>query len=733
VINYIFSEQVSPDWIFKTSFISVLHKVRDLAQYPSYIKDNQTFYEDYINEVKPYRTKIREYLPKQTGIDYLHTGATDFDLPGYYDTTTGTYRSPDGSYSTDGNLLLTDDYIDWSNNYTYKVVDINVANGGSGYTLVPNVTISGGGGSGAVAQLFVANGSISSAKIITPGAGYVSTPTLTVNGNGTGAVLVPVLKNEHFKSNTANSYNTVRSITTEIKFDRLLNSDSSGKLFRSNLRVWQANTAYTATIHSGVGSGNVWLASGNLVAYNNEIYAPVNANTSNQPTFDGSLYQKLDAGNTLITSDERIIGYYQPGEGMYDANIALLVNGVEYPGVKVVGSAYSAYTSNVNVGANVSFHSSNSSIVSSNIARVNFLSLGYTSNQQLSVFGSAANDSAFRIVSVTDRVMTLSHSTVVNEAAGANITLRYLTDNDLGNYDAAISSTYLDTALGSRPEDINIDGGAYIDTYNSFGPEEMVPGQVFDTLEMRVFTLNATSVNPNNYYIGRVVVQDIGYGYYESNITITATGITGATFIPTLAANGAVMSIAVDNGGTGLVGNVNPVITITGGNLIPATATAYLTQDWYDTIGYRSFYTMNQDVNYYRISAANTTVLTSNLNITDSNIHVANASILPDPSPESVLPGIVFINGEKIHYYLRDVHNNVLGYIRRAVDGTGAPMVHESGTQVSDAGLAQAIPGSPHTHTMLDMTGNSWTTGTGLAASSTTEATFLKASLSYTP
>ena len=53
--------------------------------------------------------------------------------------------------------------------------------------------------------------------------------------------------------------------------------------------------------------------------------------------------------------------------------------------------------------------------------------------------------------------------------------------------DTIIQSQYADSVLGTRPEDINIDGGAYVDTYNSHAPEELVPGIVFDTLDLQVY------------------------------------------------------------------------------------------------------------------------------------------------------------------------------------------------------------------------------------------------------
>jgi len=337
-----------------------------------------------------------------------------------------------------------------------------------------------------------------------------------------------------------------------------------------------------------------------------------------------------------------------------------------------------------------------------------------------------------------------------------------LEDTDLANYDAVISSTYLDTALGTRPEDIDVDGGAYVDVYSSYAPEELLPGRMYDTLEMQVFTANATSIDTNVYYVYRATVSNIGYGYYYpgagtkiydwmytyaaaivaghkyeivsqgtidyttigapnnnpgtvfvatgsgyggsgagnvfSVINATENGINAANVMPVLADNGAVMYINVHAGGYGPVGNSNPTMVITGANYTPASGNVYVTQDTYDMIGYRAFHTMNAanvilagntEISYHRISAANTTVLTQDFSITDSNIYVEDASVLASPNIPSALPGVIFINGEKIHYFLRDTTNNVLGYLRRAVEGTGAGALYTAGTRIVDSGIDQ--------------------------------------------
>jgi hypothetical protein len=55
-------------------------------------------------------------------------------------------------------------------------------------------------------------------------------------------------------------------------------------------------------------------------------------------------------------------------------------------------------------------------------------------------------------------------------------------------FDAIYQSAYLDPFLGTRATDVNVDGGAFIDTYSSHAPEELIPGSEFDTLDLRVYT-----------------------------------------------------------------------------------------------------------------------------------------------------------------------------------------------------------------------------------------------------
>ena len=739
IVNYILSEQINPDWIFKTSFIDVNHQLRTLKQIANYTRDNQNFYEDYINEAKPYRTKIREYVPQYSSLDYVTGQWTDFDLPNRYDSTTGTFRSPDSRDATDVALLQSEAiYADWNNNYKFKVVDFSIADAGQGYSIAPTVDIVGGGGTGATANATInlSTGKVTDVFITNPGSGYTSTPTVVINGVGTGARAYPILNNEYYAADTTKSYNFVRSTDTIIKFDRID--------YETSIVEWDSTVVGLSPTVIGTGSetGNLWVSSGNLYSYNNEIYSLNYAYSVESPLFDYTKFTKISSGNVLVRAADRIQTYYSAAPGSVSKDLKQLMNGVDYPGINVLGETFTAnsfyLTSNV-----VSFDYTGLRITSSDITELDFIKEGFDLNHPIRIEAMLpfdfSNNGTFNIVSISRDEMTLTGGQIdsiytitvgnyitanvgdyinqANTSANAYVlanvvnsrtipiihtTLGFIDSPEVisingvvtaanvqdlvvgGNVpnvkisslyldeviDSNIYSTYLDTVLGTRPEDINIVGGAYVDTYSSHAPEELVPGRMYDAIEMRVFS-----------------------------------------------------------------------------NTIGNTA----------TYGFRLVETMNQAREFRRISNAASTILTANLTIANTAIFVANVSALPDPSPSLANPGIIFINGEKIHYYkkysssvlasaaawaantdftvdtlvsnisgantyivtgniyansnayintanLQQVYANTVSQLRRGVDGTGVANVHIAGSRVVDSSLDQLIPNiAPNTATI---TGN---------------------------
>ena len=162
-VRYAFSEQNYIDWIFKTSFVKAQHSVGELKQKVTYNNDNLSNFEDYINEVKPYRTKVREYVSAYSNLDNSRLLTTDFDLPPVYENgvlSPITTNVVNGIIQSDNNQVVSEPWIQWYNNLGYSVVSLDIVDGGSGYRAEPTVRIISDTGTGATGRAFYTNGKL---------------------------------------------------------------------------------------------------------------------------------------------------------------------------------------------------------------------------------------------------------------------------------------------------------------------------------------------------------------------------------------------------------------------------------------------------------------------------------------------------------------------------------------------------------------------------------------------
>ena len=139
-VRYVFAEQNFVDWAFKTSFINVKNNLGGFSTKSVYKVSDPGYFEEYIKEIKPYKSTIREYVTAYDQIENTPVGTTDFDLPSYFDEEQNKFVVPK---ITDAQI--TDQpYVNWFDNYKYKIGRINVTDQGAGYTEPPIVVISGG-------------------------------------------------------------------------------------------------------------------------------------------------------------------------------------------------------------------------------------------------------------------------------------------------------------------------------------------------------------------------------------------------------------------------------------------------------------------------------------------------------------------------------------------------------------------------------------------------------------
>jgi hypothetical protein len=317
MFKFILAEQGQVEWLNKTSLIDVNHKIRDLNQYSVYRADNQDFLVEYINESKPYHVKIKEFLLRYEGLDLVEGNVYDFDVPAAYDADYEKFISP---VLDDGVAVLTTDVSNrnsddvvwqthpwsvWYDNRLLTVDEVVVTNGGSGYTLPPVVIFSGNADTQATGVATINElGEVVKVTVTSTGSGYRNTPTIEFDGgNGSGAAAAVYTKHE-----------TVRSFTTTIKYDRYE--------YTSNVVDWEAETVYEQD---------------QLVRHNNRVYRAVNADgsTESELTFDPELYELVDPAS--LSGLDRTRGLYVSDVNKPGLDLALLIDGLTYPGIQLTG------------------------------------------------------------------------------------------------------------------------------------------------------------------------------------------------------------------------------------------------------------------------------------------------------------------------------------------------------------------------------------------------------------
>lgn len=117
MINHVHSENSIVDWIFKTSYLFILGFTNDLTQKPIFVNDGFESVVDYVNEAKPYHTKIKDVIRTfATAADPSEWRVLDYDKPPFDDN--GTVRILDETDSSDFNIMLTTEpWLFWADEF----------------------------------------------------------------------------------------------------------------------------------------------------------------------------------------------------------------------------------------------------------------------------------------------------------------------------------------------------------------------------------------------------------------------------------------------------------------------------------------------------------------------------------------------------------------------------------------------------------------------------------------
>jgi hypothetical protein len=732
LVNYLHTEQSSVDWIFKTSFATVLHQLRSLVQSPNYINDNQTFYEDYINEVKPYKTKIREYILNYDGSDTYSGSVTDFDLPSYYDSNTKTFRSPNGEIpAIDGQLWQTDLYKEWYNNRTYSIGSIVVVHPGTGYTKTPIIEIVSSTGSGATAHAVIDfdTGQVVDIVVDNGGSGYTSQVTVLINGNGYGAAAYPLF-----------AKNQPRGISTTIKFDRIN--------YNSAVLNWIEGTTYT--------SGDIISYNGAAYQFNYDAYG--NSVSYASDTLFDYTHVTPYSSNVFLNSNDRIVGYYTPNIGMptvdtisetvITANLVSGSNTIYVQSTNIDGNGSDTYINSVSklrsgmfIGGSGVTAAMITDVVANVEAKVNYIVVDKPQTLSAGAQIIAQYNNLGQLISGVEYPGVQVTGLAFDQNPGYDSGVVFGTMFDPVDYDADgsptlsssmvdtnIQSRYTDTLLGTRPEDITVDGGKYIDIYNSHAPEELIPGTVFDALAMKVLT------TVNGGVIGYRMVNNIA-----SDVTYYRLSAENETrLVKNFSVDDSYMhledALVLPNPNRQL--SVPGVVFIGGERITYYRNYAHEVTPWVANISYQA----DSVVSYGNAITFNTTITANVGDYITQSVTGANAMVVSAANNQSTVyvqkinsnnfvTGIIKINSANDtavgvlstapgYYKTTDTTQtsdfiyssfsplpfnniNVITQLRRGTEGTGPAMVYQSGEYVIDASKNQIIPNVAITYNTL--------------------------------
>ena len=106
--------------------------------------------------------------------------------------------------------------------------------------------------------------------------------------------------------------------------------------------------------------------------------------------------------------------------------------------------------------------------------------------------------------------------------------------------------------------------------------------------------------------------------------------------------------------------------------------------------GFRQFKDMLNRTHYKRIDGDKNYILGKDLTPYDKTIELIDASGITNPTAGSEYPGIIFVNGERIEYRIKE--GNLLKQLQRGTLGTGVKDIHIHGTEVYDQSIDSSMP-----------------------------------------
>ena len=516
-VRYALTEQTGLDWAFKTSFISATHLAGSLDQRAVYKFQNSQYYEDYLNEVKPYHTKVRNFITNYANLEQAYTQTTDFDLPAIYNSEKSAFES----VTLDSDVINEYPYLNWKNNYTYHVSDIRIADAGSGYTTVPVIKIVSAAGdtvtTPATAEAYISLGKLTSIIVTNPGDGYTKTPTVIIQGGGsttlTPARLYAVLSNNKVRSNLIGMRFDRTSSTKQIGDKTAIDNFITDGFVTVFELVWAAGTdkSVMSVYVNGIKLLPDQFDIENFTAPYldlNQVGTPYTKHYTQVRITDGVLTE----ADVTINADT-VSATPVNADVIYLNNVTNIEVGqaISFNNVSVNGTVVTSVINTDNIKAVTISPITVTAIT--NGTRLKFISTATASTidihyiKSLDIYNAA--DRILDYYNPTSGMPGVELGQLMTGVDYPGIEFQTLPFNESANWDnlpfgsvfwedsenTAKLDTVLDggdlaysTALGVNPEDVTMDGDKFISAYSSHAPEELVPGEIKESLGINVYT-----------------------------------------------------------------------------------------------------------------------------------------------------------------------------------------------------------------------------------------------------
>ena len=747
-VRYALSEQKMLDWAFKTSFITLTHTLGELTQPPVYKIEDSIYYESYVNEVKPYHTQIREFITKYTITETSTTSTgllslSNTDIAEQDRTTSMELKFDRTSFNNQvGDFSVVDTFIADGITKSFDLSWVPAADK-AGIVVKINGIIALGSQWTVDYTTSMYNGFHKQfASLVTlETLALVSGTTITVSYKKHASILNGTERVLAYYTSTYGTIGLDLGALVEginypglevggqyegVEFINPYGGVTADSLITGG--TWAAGIRNTAlginpediTITGEVGFINTF--SGHAPS---ELLPGFVADSLglNVYTVGSAQSPTIITGNVNVTSSINIQSFSLPVLPASVDNIAVVLNGdiLEYVPYSVSDLALGNYTFSIDWVNKLILIPPQST---SGLLHYSLIGIGGGTNN----FGFIDHEVSITNGSNTGFVQSSSLADVISDVyvtVSGKPTGDFVLDLSAGiTGPATVTVNNLDS---SKTEVIQV--WFFTESHNNFN-------QIVDQISTTsTFELTSTGtyivelVNGTNYFTERLT---------NSQFTITGTTITISdgiimpgdyikvvTFIDNTGTLGIETEEFVGNPGRRFVMNL-PVSNdyYMWVSLIKADGTTYFLVNGVDFIilddnvtiqvsdswniinsdtleiisfkdpdyagnvlGYRMFKDILGKTTYTRLSLKNTTYLTQPLSPTDTEIYVADASVLTAPIVSQNIPGVVLINFERIEFYQMD--GNVLKQITRGTLGTGINDTLDFNTDVVDQGTTQ--------------------------------------------